>query len=275
MTATSDKIKKLITVSWTDWVVTVDRQKMIVDLLRNDLSIDASILALHNDGMIGVLVQRIFDANLKHELVQLLGGQLYKPTAYSTVGPTISTIQINNLNMPYFSWNNMFDICNHLLWFLKRNGIKFSASVAPNPSINGPTPETPFSGSGATGVNPTKLDIPIFDQIALAAKHSSTTALYRNPLGSLTTYLASLTKTQISGQVGNLTRQPVSSVFKYAYANCLPTRADVMRLAGKIYRLHPALIAGFSQNNVINHEMKMLLILWRRPALKVRTLPSV
>lgn len=244
MTVTSDNIKKLISYAWNDWEVTAQEQKMVIDSLRSDPDVNSTITDLKKEELIDELVYRVYDLNLKNSLIQILGGGLNNSNA-ALLTPYMSKIHIQNHILPYFSWLDIFKICNSFVNYFKRNGMIFNTGAAPVASIIGTTSESPYSGSGATGTNPVKQDIPIFDQIRLATKHAATTKRYKNPVGSLTGYLSTLSSAQKLDQVTNLVRQPVSSVFPDAYISKPPSRIEVIKLAGKIYKLQPALITGF------------------------------
>lgn len=124
-------------------------------------------------------------------------------------------------------------------------------------------PSAPFTGSGATGINPTKVDIPIKDQFNLfyekklgrgsdykngkaSAEEAPTTAQYSNPLDnkSVQEYVANLSPQERQAQVNLLLSQPISSVFAESYGSQLPTRIDVIKAAAKTYNLEPELIAS-------------------------------
>jgi len=244
MTATSNTIKKLISYSWTDINVSTSEQNMVISSLKSDPDINRTIIDLNSAGMLQPLVFRVDSISLKNSLVQILGGRLSTSTAALLV-PYISRITFNNYLIPYFTWIEMFKICNSCINYFKSKGMVFSPGTAPNPAIVGPTSTSPYSGSGATGVNPTKRNIPAFDKIKLLAKNAATRQQYMNPVGSLTGYLATLSHAQKIAQASNLVKQPVSTIFPDAYASKPPSRAAIMKLAAKIYRVEPELIAGF------------------------------
>ena len=108
------------------------------------------------------------------------------------------------------------------------------------------TPSAPFTGAGATGVNPTTLSIPIIDEALLAVGHAATEAEYSNPIpGSLPAYLASLTPAERSQQAQLLLQQPISSVESSSFAGNLPSRAQVITAAATAHNIHPEMLAAF------------------------------
>jgi hypothetical protein len=121
----------------------------------------------------------------------------------------------------------------------------------------------PFTGSGATGVNPTQVSVPIKDQVSLlyenkigkgvdyknskaSAEEAPKTAQYANPLTDKNPleYLSTLSSQERQAQAKLLLSQPISSVFAESYGSQLPTRIDVIKSAAKAYNLSPELIAS-------------------------------
>lgn len=103
----------------------------------------------------------------------------------------------------------------------------------------------PYGGAGATGVPGTTLSIPLADQFWLWRGDSAATARYSNPVGALGTYLMELTPAQRQDQARHLVLQPIHSMVPQSYRRGRPSRAGVMKVAGNVHDLAPALIAAF------------------------------
>ena len=103
----------------------------------------------------------------------------------------------------------------------------------------------PFSGVGATGVNPTDLpSIAFGDQLKLLNKDPATVTKYSNPLGDLGAYLSQLSPQDKLNQAQTLVGQPISTLFPDAYPGYPPSRAKVMSAAARKYDLTPQLIGA-------------------------------
>lgn len=103
----------------------------------------------------------------------------------------------------------------------------------------------PFSGVGATGVNPTDLpSIAFGDQLKLLNKDPATVTKYSNPLGDLGAYLSQLSPQDKLNQAQTLVGQPISTLFPDAYPGNPPSRAKVMSAAARKYDLTPQLIGA-------------------------------
>lgn len=232
LTPASAAITPLISYSATDWVVTATEETQVLALLRADTNLSATITQLEADGMLGALISRVDDPAHRFELLRLLGAGL-NATALGLVEP-----HVRNLGAEY-----------ELQLNLGRLGVTStgaSFNTAPYASLISSSPSAPFTGVGATGINPTTLDIPWADRGLLAAGHGPTTARYSNPIpGSLPGYLATLTAAQRTQQAELLLNQAISSVDSASYAGNLPSRAEIFKAAGKANNLEPSLVAAF------------------------------
>ena len=73
-----------------------------------------------------------------------------------------------------------------------------------------------------------------------------TLSQYRNPIpGSLPGYLATLSPDDRRRQAELLLRRPIVSFVSNSYIGGLPSRAQMMKLAARQHRLHPATVAAF------------------------------
>ena len=166
MTATSDLIESLISYSWDDWQVTRQEARRVIAAIRNDNVPDATIAALDKSGSLIKLFQRVGPPELARSLIASIAGRTTMQR-YQARNALIRSL-INNPGHP----DRQLDLLphHHLLrhlrrprrrrWppGLRRGGRHRVASQA----IQGP-----FSGVGATGVNPTDLpSIAFGDQLA-------------------------------------------------------------------------------------------------------------
>jgi Domain of unknown function (DUF4157) len=231
LTPTSTAIEPLITYGAADWVVTDAEERSVLTLLRADTTLSTTITDLNTSGFLGPLIERVDEPANRFELLRLLGSGL-SPAARLLVEP-----HVRALGPEY-----------EMQFNLGRLGVSSTATAfsrAPYAGLVGSPGSTPFSGVGATGVNPTSLSIPWADQALLAGGHAATTALYSNPVGSLPGYLATLTSSQRMQQAELLIKQPISSVDSGSYAGNAASRAEIFMAAGRAHNLEPALIAAF------------------------------
>jgi len=240
LTPASDAIERLISYTWTDWMVTMSEEVAVLSVLRTDPNIPATIRDLDASGMLYHLVTRVHRDDNPRKLIELLGGGSDSGTKSLVHRPV-------SIYRPALIW--YFDLSHELQNSFRRLGARFSATPfnqAPYAHLIPSAPDAPFSGAGASGVNPATLSIPLPDQGLMAAGHEATRARYSNPIpGSLTAYLATLSAADRRQQAELLVLQPIISIVPYSYGARLPSRADVMRLAAAQYNLQPALLAAF------------------------------
>lgn len=239
-TPSSGAIERLISYTWTDWTVTMSEETAVLGVLRTDPDMPATIRDLHASRMLYALVDRVDEGGNPRQLIELLGGGSDAGTK-TLVRPAVSMYRI------YLIW--YFDLSHELQNGFRRLGARFTATpfnMAPYAALIPSAPDAPFSGAGASGVNPATLSIPVSDQALMAGGHDATRARYSNPIpGSLPAYLATLSSTQRRRQATLLLQQPIISIVPHSYGARLPSRADVMRLAADRHNLHPALLAAF------------------------------
>lgn len=239
-TPSSGAIERLISYTWTDWTVTMSEETAVLGVLRTDPDMPATIRDLHASRMLYALVDRVDEGNNPRQLIELLGGGSDAGTK-TLVRPAVSTYRI------YLIW--YFDLSHELQNGFRRLGARFTATpfnMAPYAALIPSAPDAPFSGAGASGVNPATLSVPLSDQALMAGGHDATRARYSNPIpGSLPAYLATLSSAQRRQQATLLVQQPIVSIVPHSYGARLPSRADVMRLAADRHNLHPALLAAF------------------------------
>src|SRR5207342_2880290 len=94
-----------------------------------------------------------------------------------------------------------------------------------------------FTGSGATGVNPSERG---YTDMARAG--TSVFNAHINPVGDLSGYLGGLTADQRPRQAELLVRQPISTNYAESYAGEIPSRLQIMRAAGNTHNIEGALV---------------------------------
>ena len=228
----SAAIVPLISYSGFDWEVSSAEETKILGILRADTHPSRTVVDLNAVGMLGPLVERVDSIGARRELLQILGTRV-NATAIVLVEPHVAKLDPG--------WQLQFN--------LARLGVTTAAPAfnpAPFASLISSSPTAPFTGVGATGMNPTTLDIPYVDQALLRAGHAATVARYHNPIpGSLPAYLATLTSTQRAQQAELLLRRPISSVETASYVGNIPSRAQIVRAAATAHNLRPQMLAAF------------------------------
>jgi type VI secretion system (T6SS) peptidoglycan muramidase Tse3-like protein/uncharacterized protein DUF4157 len=236
LTAASDAIKPLISYSAIDWEVTTEEEIKVVTELDSDPDVSATVTDLNKDGMLEALINRVDDDTNRRNLVQILGSKT-NAAARALVEPYVAKLDAK--------WQLQFN--------LGRLGVTSAApafNAAPFAGLISSDPSKPFTGSGATGINPTTLSISTWDQAALAAKSAATVQEYSNPIsdrppGDLAAYLSGLSASDRSQQAELLLKQQISSVKADSYAGKIPSRAQVVAAASKLHKLKPQHLAAF------------------------------
>lgn len=242
--ARQTKINDLLSRSMTDWFVTADDQRQVVDLLRNDPNLSATVGGLNGKGRVGDLLGGVSDTTQRRELIDLLGRRL-DPAIADQVAPHVEKLDVDE---GLFSTS-----VNDNLWQARFNLARLGVTASGAPfdrasfsDLISPDPSAPFSGVGATGANPTDGGVSLADQFGLLRGDEETTRRYSNPIpGSLPGYLSSLSSQDRSRQAQLMLGQPISTVMPEIYGDRLPSRADVVRAAAAKYNLEPELVAGF------------------------------
>jgi hypothetical protein len=256
-TPVSTAIEALISYSATDWAVTDTEEDRVIALFVGDATPSATIRDLSSSGMLDELAGRV--ATRRRSLVELLGGRCDAGSA--ALARTEIVALDAALSRPrgrapappppalHGNWTTLFDICQDLQNNLRRLGVSGGApafNATPYARLISSSGTAPFSGAGATGVNPHTLSIPLVDMARLAAGHGPTEARYSNPIpGSLPGYLATLSAPDRMDQATVLVSLPIVSAVPDSYAGNIPSRGQIMRAAAAAHNLHPALLAGF------------------------------
>lgn len=231
-------IEPLVSYSATDWEVTSAEESKVIAELRGDPDVSATVQDLSRAGMLGALISRVDEDFNRRALLQILGLKT-NATARGLVEPYVAKLDAK--------WQLQFN--------LGRLGITSAAPVfdaAPFAGLISSDPSKPFTGSGATGIDPTTLDIPLSDQWDLYGKNkdAATVESYSNPIsdrppGDLAAYLNSLTASDRSRQAELLLKQRITSVDLDSYAGQIPSRAQVIAGAAKLHMLKPQHVAAF------------------------------
>lgn len=231
VTPTAEKIKELLSYGVFDWAVSESDERQIVDLLKNDPNLPATVAELNGSGWLGALFNRVDEPSTRRELVRLFGAS---PDAGVR---SLAEPHVNSLGR---EWQVQYNLAR-----LGVPGAGTSFDRAPFQDLVSSDPTAAFTGVGAGGANPSELSVPWLDQLNLLRGDEATTRRYTNPLGDLQPYLDSLTPEQRARQAELLLRQPVSSTMADSYGGQLPSRADVIRAAAARYNLEPELVAAF------------------------------
>lgn len=256
MSRTSEKIISRISYTLTDWVVSVEDEEEVLRLLVASPDINSVIVEIEREGMLDELIDRVSSGGNSQKLWHLLGGQL-NPSNASKVRRIIIGGAHHNYGARAM-YVKQFDRPHDLQPRLRALGVRGTTTNAAwaatgKPAYASVVPSgasAPFTGSGATGVSPTKGKVPLGDQWSMlnkpfAGRDSATVARYSNPLGGLGVYLAGLAPGDRKKQAKLLTKQPISTIYPYSYGALLPTRAQVFKAAASAHNLEPELVAGF------------------------------
>lgn len=231
LTPTSDKVIPLISYSVNDWVVTVEEEKKVLALLSADPDLSATIIDITAAGMLRALLERVDEPVNRRDLLRLLGARL-NTSARAVVEPIIQDLDIATGKQE----------SSQLQYNLGRLGIIGSAAPFDRSKYSDLIIRNamgPFSGAGATGVNPSERG---YSDLLKAGRN--VLADHINPVDDLGAYLSSLTPDQRKRQVELLVNQPISTNYKESYAGMLPSRLQVLRGAAATHRLEPELVTA-------------------------------
>lgn len=229
-TPTAERVKELLSYGVFDWAVTGSDERQIVDLLKNDENLPATVAELSREGWLGALFTRVDENAARRELVRLFGSSPDAPTR------SLAEPHVNALGR---DWQVQYNLAR-----LGVPGAGATFDRAAFQDLVSADPTQAFTGVGASGANPSELSVPLGDQWGLLSKDPATRRRYVNPLRNLQQYLDALTPEQRARQAELLLRQPVSTTMAESYAGQLPSRADVIRAAAARYDLEPELVAA-------------------------------
>ena len=253
MTTASNEIKSLIGYTENTWLNSAEERRAL-NALRTDTSFSRTINLLDKTGYLDNLFDRLSPSNLR-EFIQVLGGK--QPNA---VTDHILTREVKSHEGAYMMsagvplhglWQRYYEISRSLQANMISNGLSVKApafNAKAHKSGVGKTSSSPFTGSGASRVNPSTLSVGVGDSYKLwrgKDDYPNTYRKYSNPLGGLLSYLGTLSAKQRRAQATLLIKQPISTVLPESYIGWIPSRKQVMLAAGKKHKLEPELIAAF------------------------------
>ncbi|MCK8786214.1 DUF4157 domain-containing protein [Roseomonas sp. NAR14] len=235
-------------------------------ILAADPTFSATIAELEAAGKLGALLNTGSDFEALVTLVETLGGRsdaaaalLIKRRMMFSIGGDVPGGSMHDL-IYGGDFRYLYDICFELQSSLRTLALAIVAAPF-NPagfaSLVGGDNAGAFTGSGATGINPTKREVSTWDGLVMFNEkknpfsfNKSTSIQYSNPVsegptynGDLFAYLKATGTVDREKQAELLVRRPISSIVADSYAR-LPSRADVMRAAARAHNLHPGIIAA-------------------------------
>ncbi|MCK5230932.1 MAG: hypothetical protein KAR13_11735 [Desulfobulbaceae bacterium] len=244
MTATSKAIEDLISYGAFDWAVTASEERKVLALFKGDRELGKTIRALAVAGMLEELFERI-KGERRRMLVEILGGRLDAAEASLVRRPIAASIFSTTLE----HLARVFDIAHGLQSRLRVIGAPGRAPVfdaTPLRTLISANRASPLTGSGATGISPRVNTPGMWDSMLMVGGHDATKMKYDNPIpGDLGAYLSGLSAVQRKGQASLILRQKIVSFVPHSYAQGLPSRAQIIRLAAHKHNLHPQLVSAF------------------------------
>ena len=250
----ADQVRALSSYSLTDWSVTPQDQTQIVNLLGSDPQLNATLRDLGADpnlfgtSSLTAVVKRVDEPALRRDLVDVLArgsdaanadvvrGELDKIDTDVVSGfGGVGGVTVNT-NL----WQARFN--------LERLGVPASGPAfdrAGYGDLVSANPSAPFTGTGASGVDPTARSVPLGDQWSMLTGDSAVTQRYNNPVGDLNAYLRNLPPGDRVRQAELFLSQPIASPMSDVWGASPPTRAQVIEAAAARYNLDPATLGSF------------------------------
>lgn len=231
LTPTSDRVIPLISYSAGDWAVTADEERQVLTALRADGDLSATIVDIDGASMLTALLERVDEPDNRRDLLRLLGERL-NSTARAKVEPIIQDLDVNK--GPVYGAQIQYNLGRAHV-----SGGTAPFNAAGYADLISGDAMAAFTGSGATGVNPSARGY-----TDLARAGTSMFDAHINPVGDLSGYLGGLTPDQRRRQAELLVRQPISTNYAESYAGQIPSRLQVMRAAGNTHNIEGALVAA-------------------------------
>jgi hypothetical protein len=252
---TAARIRELTSISLTDWFVTRDEQAEVVRLLRADPGLDATVRDLASDpnlfgaSSLTAMLKRVSDPDLRRQTIDILARGVDETNA-GRIRRELNDIDIQvTSGMGGAGGASVAEQVWQVRFNLVRAGVPSSGPVfdrRPFADLVSSDPSQPFTGAGASGINPTRGSMDLGDQWRLLNEDANTTARYSNPIpGSLPGYLSGLSEADRARQAELFLRQPISSPMVDVWGTTPPTRAEVIEAAARRYNLDPATLAAF------------------------------
>lgn len=250
----ADRVRDLTSYAWNDWSVSREDQTQVVDLLRNDPNLNATLRDLSGDAnlfgtsSLTAVVKRVDDPALRRQLIDVLATRSDAANATTVRG------EVDKLDTTVVSGLGGAGgvAVNGNLWQVRFNLVRAGVPTSgpafdrtPYAGLVSSDPSRPFTGAGASGVDPTARAVPLGDQLAMLRGDDATTRRYSNPVGDLPAYLASLPPGDRARQAELFLRQPIASPMGEVWGAQPPTRAQVIEVAARQYNLDPATLGAF------------------------------
>lgn len=244
----AERIDELLSYGFFDWNVSRGEQQEAIELLLNSDNLPQVIAELDANGDLDLLIDRIDSPDLRLQLLRGLGDGL-DDESKALVIPHVRKLGVEA----------------EVQYHLGELGLPITSTdfnAEPYDDLISDDPGAPFTGVGATGVNPQDEGVGLIDSIRLGLGDEGTEDRYGNPLGPLGPYLDGLTPSERHRQVELLVNQPISSdptdvvvdpytghaVFfpgiEDSYAGNVPSRNDIIQLAAERYDLEPELLTA-------------------------------
>ncbi len=244
VTESAERIDELLSYGFFDWNVSGDEQQEALELILNSDDVPGLVAELERRGDLDLLIGRVDSPGRRLQLMRALGAEL-DAEGRALVMPHIQDAGIEA----------------ELQFHLGELGLPINnAEFDPTPygDLISDDPGAPFTGVGATGVNPQEEGVGLIDSIGLGLGFGEDK--YGNPIGPLNQYLNGLSPEDRQRQVELLVNQPISSdpsawvVTEHgavhipgiaeSYDGNIPARRDIIELAAERYDLEPELLTA-------------------------------
>lgn len=255
--AAEQVIKDLKASSWLGYSQ-ADQRKIVDDLkalgAQGSEAFNRGLDQIAAEGLLDDLLSGVRPAALKRELIDVLAVNANDSHA-ATIRKALEAGDIDVASGPGGAigatiaetpWQTRFNLVR-----LGVPGVGPETRPADTTGLVSTDPTRPFTGVGATGVNPADLSVPLTDQGRLMLEQlgivsPTLTPSYDNPIpGDLNQYLAGLSPAERTGQARLLLNQPISTPMRELWGDRPPTRSQVIEAAARRYSLDPALVSSF------------------------------
>jgi hypothetical protein len=255
MTATSDLIESVLAPYLLSGFIADSDAHRIIAAIRSDNMPGDTIIALDKSGAMVRLCQRLGNKpDLARMLIASIASRAGSVRNFARNAVSRAGGVTQSGPWTFFTTAAFFDICADLAAASRNLGFSFTTGGTTASAIS--ASKGPFSGVGATGINPSSLSVPLIDGFMMwyrdCQKPENSAAFdicikYGNPSATLEGQKAILWQSprERLGQARVLVGQPISSLFPYVYPAAQPSRAQVISAAARKYDLTPQLVAAF------------------------------
>ena len=227
----SEQIISLLSIKGKGNTVTESEESEILNILQNTTSLDTVIREIKDANKLKALVKRVDSITNRRSLLQLLGSKLNAENKASVM-PFVKKLGVE--------WEMQMNLWKH--------GITSSTSdfdPSPYQDLVSKSDLEPFTGSGATGKNPTSLSrIPMLKQVGIVTGIGPAKKRHKNPLKGRYEEVEKMSEVNRSRQAELLLNQEISSIYEASYAGEVPSRVQVVKAAADQYNLEPELVAA-------------------------------